>query len=393
MPTLDINREKCIGCSLCIKACPHDSLYMKDKKAYVNDSCVLCGFCLDVCPVNAISINKENKNSSNISEYNDIWIYGETHDNLILPVVFEIISKGRELATKLNCKVKVLIIGDKPINLDRITADEVYIYSMEEYSKTEENDIEIFQDLIIKNKPNIILFGASSYGRSIAPRVAARFKTGLTADCTELDINLETKVLEQTRPAFGGNIMATIVCPDTRPQMATVRAGVFKEDLAIESITPKVHTLNLNNKKVGSIKILDEVMRHSVETIADANIIVSVGRGIGNQKNIEIAEKLANLIGGKLGVSRPLVDVGWKAQNYQIGQTGYNVSPKLLIACGISGAIQHLAGISNAEKIIAINSDPDAPIFKVADYCIVGDCIEVIKELITEIENDKIFDL
>lgn len=389
MPTLDINREKCIGCSLCIKACPHDSLYMKDKKAYVNDSCVLCGFCLDVCPVNAININKENKNSSNISEYNDIWIYGETHDNLILPVVFEIISKGRELATKLNCKVKVLIIGDRPINLDRISADEVYIYSMEEYSKTEENDIEIFQDLIIKNKPNIILFGASSYGRSIAPRVAARFKTGLTADCTELDINLETKVLEQTRPAFGGNIMATIVCPDTRPQMATVRAGVFKEDLTIDSIAPKVYTLSLNNKKVGSVKILDEVMRHSVETIADANIIVSVGRGIGNQKNIEIAEKLANLIGGKLGVSRPLVDVGWKAQNYQIGQTGYNVSPKLLIACGISGAIQHLAGISNAEKIIAINSDPDAPIFKVADYCIVGDCIEVIKELITEIENGK----
>lgn len=389
MPTLDINREKCIGCSLCIKACPHDSLYMKDKKAYVNDSCVLCGFCLDVCPVNAISINKENKSSSNISEYKDIWIYGETHDNLILPVVFEIISKGRELANKLNCKVKVLIIGDRPINLDRISADEVYIYSMEEYSKTEENDIEIFQDLIIKNKPNIILFGASSYGRSIAPRVAARFKTGLTADCTELDINLETKVLEQTRPAFGGNIMATIVCPDTRPQMATVRAGVFKEDLTIDSIAPKVYTLSLNNKKVGSVKILDEVMRHSVETIADANIIVSVGRGIGNQKNIEIAEKLANLIGGKLGVSRPLVDVGWKAQNYQIGQTGYNVSPKLLIACGISGAIQHLAGISNAEKIIAINSDPDAPIFKVADYCIVGDCIEVIKELITEIENGK----
>lgn len=387
MPYLNIDKDMCIGCGLCVDSCPHNSIYMDDFIAFVNNTCVLCGLCIDGCPVNAISIFKEVYNSNNIDEHKDIWIFGETHNNQLLPVVFEIASKGMELAEKLQSKVKVLIIGDKPSNIDKVCADEIYIYKMTNYEKIEENDIEIFDEIITKNKPNIILFGATSYGRSIAPRVAARFKTGLTADCTQLDINKETKILEQTRPAFGGNIMATIVCPNTRPQMATVRAGVFKTEYRINDVPPKVHEVIRGMNSSRSIEIKDEIMKHSVESVTDANIIVSVGRGIGNQKNIELAEKLANVIGGKLGVSRPIVDIGWREHNCQIGQTGYNVSPKLLIACGISGAIQHISGITNAEKIIAINTDPEAPIFKVADYCIVGDCIEIIKELIADFES------
>lgn len=389
MPFLNIDKDMCIGCGLCVDSCPHSSIYMDDNKAFVNNFCVLCGFCIDGCPVDAISICKDVSGEVDIEEYEDIWIFGETHNNQLIPVVFEITSKGKELAEKLNCKVKVLIIGNKPINFDKLNADEVYVYKLNNYEKIEENDVKIFEEVIVKNKPNIILFGATSYGRSIAPRIAARFKTGLTADCTQLDINKETKILEQTRPAFGGNIMATIVCPNTRPQMATVRAGVFKNESDNPKLSPVVHELLCERKILRSTKLIDEIKKHSVESIADANIIVSVGRGIGNQKNIELAEKLANLIGGKLGVSRPLVDIGWSEQNYQIGQTGYNVSPKLLIACGISGAIQHLSGITNAEKIIAINTDSEAPIFKIADYCIVGDCIEIIKELISDFESGE----
>ncbi|WP_422484951.1 FAD-binding protein [Gudongella sp. DL1XJH-153] len=391
MGKLHIDRDTCIGCGQCISSCGSEALIIVDGKVIVNSNCILCGICVDACPVEAIKISKDIEAVNDLTQFEDIWIYGEIEGEELAPVVFELLSKAEELAKEKRCKTKVLIIGKEPTNLSQLEdsgADEVLIYKISGYEKSEETDIEIFNEVIIEYKPDILLFGATSYGRSIAPRVAARMKTGLTADCTHLCVD-DSGILQQTRPAFGGNLMATIVCPNTRPQMATVRPGVFKPGIKNSEINTKVSIINFESAISKSIKILKETAKGDNSTIAEAEIILSVGRGIGSQKNLEMAEKLAELLGAKLGVSRALVDIGWKDNSCQIGQTGFNVSPKLLISIGISGAIQHLAGITNAEKIIAINTDVDAPIFKVADYKVVADGIEIIKEMINEIENVK----
>ena len=241
--------------------------------------------------------------------------------------------------------------------------------------------------MITQYKPEILLLGATGFGRSLAPRIAARVKTGLTADCTILEIDHETGLLHQTRPAFGGNLMATIVCPGHRPQMATVRPGIMPVQDPDFSREGQIISMEYEDSIEKKIKLMEEILAPEVKTIADAEIIVAVGRGIGSQKNMALAEKLASLIGGSLGVSRPLVDIGWGNHKNQIGQTGSSISPKLLISCGISGAIQHLAGISGAENIIAINTDPEAPIFNTAHYKVVGDCVEILKKMITSIEE------
>jgi len=388
MGSLIIDREKCFGCGRCHKSCIYDGIKLQEGKAEVTNSCTLCGICIDFCPINAIRIMNDKEANDDLSMYRDIWIFGETENGKLLPVVFELISKARELSNVRSCDVKVLIIGSKPSNLNEVYqygVDEFIFYKIDSYEKTEETDIEIFDDAIRSYHPEIILYGATTYGRSIAPRVAARVRTGLTADCTQLEIDADN-VLQQTRPAFGGNLMATIVCSHTRPQMATVRAGVFlpkKVDSENHKFTKK--EISINTQK--AIKIIQQSKKDEIKNISEADIILSVGRGIGSQKNLLAAEKLANLMGAQLGVSRPLVDIGWKERTCQIGQTGYNISPKLLIAIGISGAVQHLAGITNAGTIIAINSDPDASIFNIADYKIVGDSKEVIDEMILQIEN------
>jgi len=394
MSKLLINKDKCVGCGLCIKSCAAGALSLDNKKAKVNDNCILCGVCAQSCPLHAISIEKSNSRGMDTSLYDGIWVFAEQHGGQVLPVAYELLSKGKELSGDKGCKLTALLFGDNiQDNIEKLFlygADRViFCENTALADNLEENYIELFDSLINEYKPDILLFGATGFGRSLAPRVAARVRTGLTADCTMLETDRETGLLKQTRPAFGGNLMATIICPNHRPQMATVRPGIFPaKDIktlykngSIPYDKNAVISVPMPEITKNNIRILEEVVSSKVNSIEDAEIIVSVGRGIGSQKNIGLAKRLAELIGGSVGVSRPLVDIGWSEYKNQIGQTGSTVAPRLLIACGISGAVQHLAGIRNSDTIIAINTDPDAPIFSVANYKVVGDCVEILKKL------------
>jgi len=377
-----------------VPACPYEAISVQDGIARIDlDNCNLCGACVSECPFEAIVIEKETTHLRSPSDYHGVLVYGERTSEGIHKVVYELLSKGRELADKLNTELAVALVVNKEFPtkdeiIDGIIArgaDTVYIVRNEAFK---EFLIEPYTDalvyLIEKYKPEVVLAGATSEGRSLLPRVAARLKTGLTADCTGLDIN-EDGLLVQTRPAFGGNIMARIICEHRRPQMATVRYKVMEEatenerkgDVVIEEFVPRIPQTTLLQD------VLDETQKINLE---DADIIVSGGRGIQDAKNFTLLQELADLLGAALGSSRPPVDDGWIPYSHQVGQTGKTVRPKVYIACGISGSIQHLAGMSSSDYIIAINKDSDAPIFKVADLGIVGDLFEVVPVLIKRLK-------
>lgn len=394
MSGLTIRREECIGCGSCEGVCPQGAIACgADGTASADHSrCVLCGLCVSACPAGAIAIEK-NEASGPDGLWRDVWVYAELTDGGVHPCAGELLGKARELADALGCRTAALVIGGEEIeacapDLIAAGADRVLLAAGEAFRRPEE---EVYADaaaqLIGAQKPEIVLFGATEFGRSFAPRVAARVKTGLTADCTVLDVDPETGLLRQTRPAFGGNLMATIVCANHRPQMATVRPGVLPAPPPDPARRGEVQRC-----PVAALPARTEILsvvRSAAEgrKITDAEIIVSAGRGIGSKKNLRLVKELAELLGGDYGVSRPLVNLGWGEYTHQIGQTGAAVSPRLLITCGISGAIQHLAGIAGAETVIAINTDPDAPIFSRADYAVVGDCVEILQELITSLRD------
>lgn len=384
--------DKCTGCKLCLKSCPYSAIEIKDKKAIIMNNCNLCGACVESCKFDAIYIEKKQFVSANISEYKNIWVFGEQRNDKIVNVVYELLGKGRELADNLGCQLVAVILGDKiEPELKKLIgygADKVY-YVSHPMLKDFKDDVysEIITNLVIKYKPEILLGGATSIGRSLLPKIAVMLETGLTADCTELEIDKEKKILLQTRPAFGGNIMATIICPNRRPQMATVRPRIMKklnynENLSGEIIKEDIKPI------VSKIKILSMIEDLTTKVkLEDANIIVSGGRGLKEAKNFALIEELAKVLGGAVGASRATVDAGWIPYSHQVGQTGKTVCPKLYIACGISGAIQHLVGMQTSDCIVAINKDPEAPIFKVATYGIVGDLFEVIPKLIAKFKE------
>lgn len=325
-------------------------------------------------------------------KHKGVLVFCEQREGHIEKVSKELVSKGRELANTLNCDVKALVIGNE-INEDlngliHLGADEVIfasdkafeLYMTEPYTKAMVAAIE-------KTQPEVVLVGASSIGRDLAPRVSSRIDTGLTADCTKLEVEEKTNNLLMTRPAFGGNIMATIICPEHRPQMSTVRPGVMPLSTPDTSRTGKVTPLEISLEPSDmNIEILEVVKetKHKVN-IEDANILVSGGRGIGKPENMNILEQLANQLGATVSASRAVVDAGWINRNHQVGQTGKTVRPDLYIACGISGAIQHLAGMEESDFIVAINKDETAPIFDVADVGIVGDVHKIIPEIIKQL--------
>jgi len=392
--SIKVIEDSCNGCEACVPACPYEAISVQDGIARIDlDNCNLCGACVSECPFEAIVIEKETTHLRSPSDYHGVLVYGERTSEGIHKVVYELLSKGRELADKLNTELAVALVVNKEFPtkdeiIDGIIArgaDTVYIVRNEAFK---EFLIEPYTDalvyLIEKYKPEVVLAGATSEGRSLLPRVAARLKTGLTADCTGLDIN-EDGLLVQTRPAFGGNIMARIICEHRRPQMATVRYKVMEEatenerkgDVVIEEFVPRIPQTTLLQD------VFDETQKINLE---DADIIVSGGRGIQDAKNFTLLQELADLLGAALGSSRPPVDDGWIPYSHQVGQTGKTVRPKVYIACGISGSIQHLAGMSSSDYIIAINKDSDAPIFKVADLGIVGDLFEVVPVLIKRLK-------
>jgi len=386
--------DKCTGCGQCLDHCPFDAIEVKDNQAIIWDNCNLCGACEDSCPVNAIIIEKKDEESKDLSDYKDVWVYGEQRNGKLADVVYELIGEGKKLAKKLNENLCVILPGKNVSqlaeNLIDYGVDKVYLLD-NKHLKTYNDQYytEAVTDLIKSYKPSIILLGATTIGRSLGPRIAARIKTGLTADCTGLDIDDETDNLLQTRPAFGGNIMAEIVCKNHRPQMATVRAGVMEPASQISNYNGEIIKYDINLEDITlKTKIIDiiEEAKESLD-ISDADLIVSGGRGVGSADNFEIIEKLADTLGGAVGASRAAVDSDWISKEHQVGQTGTTVSPKIYIACGISGAVQHIVGMESSDIIIAINKDPEAPIFNHATYGLVGDLFEIIPALIEEIEG------
>lgn len=384
--SIKVINDKCTGCTLCVKACPFGAITMVEKLAVIDlDKCTLCSACVEVCKFNAIELKKESKATEGMEHYKGVWIFGEQKKGVIQPVVYELLGKARELAKQLNRDVSCVLLGenikDKTQELIERGADCIYLVEAPALANfLDEPYTRILCHLIRKYRPEIFLCGATSIGRALVSRVAVRLHTGLTADCTGLDIDAEEKILLQTRPAFGGNIMATIITKNHRPQMATVRHKVMKEAALNPSRKGKVIEESFDRSFFTSrTKILDIVEEvSSTINITEADIIVSGGRGMRGPENFALLEELAVALGGAVGSSRAAVDSGWMPYSHQVGQTGKTVCPKIYIACGISGQIQHLVGMQSSKIIVAINQDPHAPIFTVANYGIVGDLFQVV---------------
>ena len=329
-------------------------------------------------------------------ESKNLWVVVETEEGAAKNVGYELLSVGRTLADKLGQQLVALVMGKDVQGVAQTCiaygADQVLLVEGDEYA-TYNTDAATYAvvTLIEKYHPSIVLYGATNNGRDLAPRVACRLETGLTADCTELDIDEETGLLVSTRPTFGGNLMATILCPDHRPQMSTVRPGVFKKGTPDEGRTGEIVAEDVHIDPAQIRVSLVERVKEVAEAVnlEEAEIIVSGGRGLKEEKGFDLIRELAGVLGATVGASRAAVDAGWISHVHQVGQTGKTVAPKVYIALGISGAIQHLAGMSGSDTVVAINKDPDAPIFDVADYAVVGDLYEVVPALIEAIRAKK----
>lgn len=411
MSGLVVDAGRCVGCKRCARACAFGGIVVEERLAQPTDACTLCGSCIEACPVQALSIDRGHVATgdgagADAPACRDIWVVAQLDAaGAVLPVTFKLIAKARELASHQKGRsllverrvVAVLAEGaaaeSRASQLIAAGADEVLRCRDGRFPSADTAVLAaLIAELARERHPETVLFGATALGRELAPRVAVLLQTGLTADCTSLSIDSETGLLRQTRPAFGGNLMATIECPVHRPQMATVRPGVFPvtgsscaqrasdaapgviTDVALDAtLRPRVRRLDMKPVAAG--------------TIAQAKRLVVVGRGIGSKKNLSLMKRLAELLDADLGCTRPLVEAGWLDYAHQVGQTGASVAPELLLSLGVSGAIQHLAGMGGAQTVIAVNEDSSAPIFGAARYAIVGDCVGFAEELIRQLES------
>jgi electron transfer flavoprotein alpha subunit/NAD-dependent dihydropyrimidine dehydrogenase PreA subunit len=394
-----IDDELCTGCASCVASCPFGGIEVIENVAVITKECTLCGACIDACPMEAITLEREEYiDKVDKSLFKGVWVIAEHFRGIIHKVVYQLLGKGRELADKLGTTLTVVLLGDEFDNIledfGEYGVDEV-IYIKSSILKNYYSDlyVDTLSEIIETHKPEIILIGATPTGRDFAPRIAKKLNVGLTADCTGLEIEEESKNLLQTRPTFGGNIMATIRTPTSRPQMSTVRPGIFKKRKTPKK-KPKISIIKKDFIEKDSVTKILKIIEKRKENInlEDAEIIVAGGRGVGSKEKFKIVEELAEALGAELGGSRVTIELNWLDQDRQVGQTGKTVRPKLYIACGISGAIQHLVGMENSEIIVAINKDPHAPIFNVAHYGIVGDLHKVIPVLIDEIKKVKQMD-
>ncbi|GAA0737353.1 electron transfer flavoprotein subunit alpha/FixB family protein [Clostridium oceanicum] len=375
--------------------CPFGAMEEKNGDLDITAGCKMCRLCVKKGPKGVVSyIEDEEKVKLDKSKWKGIAVYVDHVDGDIHPVTLELIGKGKELANKINHPLCCVFVGygikEKAEELLHYGVDEVFVY---DYKELKDFRIEPYtkamEDFINKVKPSSILVGATTIGRSLAPRIAARFKTGLTADCTILDVKENTD-LDQIRPAFGGNIMAHIHTPNNRPQLATVRYKVFDAPEAIVEVEGKITVCEIDENTLKSdIEVLEVIEKEKEESISEAEVIVAVGRGIKNEKDMEMVNELANLLDAKIAGTRPLVESGWIDAKRQIGLSGRTVKPKLIITLGISGAIQFVAGMNNSDTIFAVNSDKDAAILKVANYAVVGDIYEIVPKLIEKIKENR----
>ena len=393
---LKIDHTLCNLCGLCQKSCPFGAISADKEAVAVDERCTLCGACVNVCPQSALSIERRAASPEELSRFKGVFVWAECEEKngALRPrrVVHELLTHGRRLADRLGQPLAAVVLGDgRLVGLERLChqgADRVICcrhdllgsYSTDGFTTA-------LSAVVAKEKPAVLLFGATPNGRDLAPRVAARLRLGLTADCTGLAID-EQEQLVQTRPAFGGNIMASIVTPYTRPQCATVRPNVFvaaEPDLtrpaAIEEFPVTLSKASIRTKVVETIPAAE-----SGEKIEEARILVAAGRGCGEPSNLDLVRSLALRLGGAVAGSRAIVELGWVPHTLQVGQSGTTVGPDLYVAVGISGAIQHIVGMSSSKKIVAINKDPDAPIFKIADIGVVGDAMAILPKLLDAVK-------
>jgi len=387
--------DLCNGCKRCVKVCPYGAVEVSDGKAHILEHCTSCGACLEVCKEKAIQTDVEPRAIPDFNDRKGVWVFAEHRGGTMNEVSLELLGKARELAGELGQDVSAFLLGDQVSGLcDTIMAygaDNVYLAehkNLKEYRTIAYTDV--VEKLVNEYKPNILLMGATHIGRDLAPRVSRRVGVGLTADCTELTIDPEEGILLQTRPAFGGNVMATIANRYSRPQMATVRPGVME---ALPKTGSKGNVINCNvsltEKDIGT-KILESVREKTKGvSLSDAKVIVAGGRGVGSKEGMKSLFSLAKIMGGEVAGTRIIVEEGWLPADRQVGQTGQTVRPEIYIACGISGAIQHRAGMLGSRYIIAINKDGRAPIFEVADWGIVGDLHEAVPAFSKALKDSK----
>ncbi|MBE3578123.1 MAG: electron transfer flavoprotein subunit alpha [Limnochordales bacterium] len=438
MPKIHVLKAKCIGCQLCVSTCPFGALEMVDGLANeILDKCTGCGLCLVPCPTDALELvgpraeeitarmmrKRELERGKRgepaaagagaagaaaspkgaadgvaapVGEHKGVWVFVEIDyvTGKAATVSWELLGKGRELADDLQVPLSAIVLGHNVEEVARqaigFGADRVYLadhpvlarYRNIPYAR-------VLVRLAREHKPEILLMGATTLGRDLAGSVATELATGLTADCTELAINKAERLLEASRPAYGGSIMATILCRDRRPQMATVRPRVFTARPFDRERTGEIIQVDVDIREEDIPTRVLEFIHEGGSTVhlQDAQVIVAGGRGLGGPEGFKLLQELADLLGGVVGASRPCVDAGWISADHQVGQTGKTVRPRLYIAAGISGAIQHLVGMQSSDVIVAINKDPQAPIMRIANYAIIGDLYEVIPALIAELKR------
>lgn len=394
MELLKFDMSRCDLCGKCIEKCPFGALRMEKNGITVNEKCRMCSVCVKTCPQKAVHFEQA-ANSVDKSKWRDILVYAEQENGDIHPVVYELIGEARKLAAKVGYDVKCVIVGGEGTEQN---AAKLLPYGVKEVFVYQHPGFEGFKadcysdavaDCISTIKPSAVLIGATACGRSLAPRLSTRFHTGLTADCTELQMKENTDLV-QIRPAFGGNIMAQIVITNSRPQFATVRYKVMDKAKKVDKPTGTVTLCKTTDLMVRSgIDIIERAAITRTKSIEEEDVLVVAGRGVKTAKDVEMVRELATLLGGQLCFTRPMVEGGFGDAAHQIGLSGRTVKPKLIITCGVSGAVQFTACMNTAQTIVAINTDPEAQIFRIAHYRIVDDLYQIVPDLIQRIKAAK----
>lgn len=394
MAKLVINQKLVGNIDTMISLCPFGAMENKNGELEINSACKMCKICVKKGPKGAVEYVEEAIPAVDKSEWKGIAVYVDHIDGAIHPVTYELIGKAKELAAKINHPVYAVMMGS---NIDKqshellhYAVDKVYVYDHEKLDRFKmEPYTAVFEDFVNQVMPTAILMGATPVGRQLAPRLAARLRTGLTADCTILDINENTDLV-QIRPAFGGNIMAQILTPNNRPQMATVRYKVMDAPERSIEESGEIIACEISEDKLGSkVEVIDIIAKEKEQFIEASDVLVVAGRGIKKEEDLELIKELAELLGGQLACTRPIMEAGWLEAKRQVGLSGRTVRPKLIITVGVSGSVQFAAGMNNSEQIIAINTDENAPIFKTAHYGLVGDLYEIIPNLINQIKLSR----
>ena len=389
--------SNCVGCGKCVATCPFGALSVVNRKATASAACTMCGACVSVCPVKALSLPATGAAKKDLSAYKGVWVFIEIADDgrtqKVRPVGFELLSKGRELANQLGEELCAVVIGDNVqtyfAQLSQYGADKIYAVSAPEYHTY--NTLAYANAMIMlikKYNPSVVLFPSTYIGRDLSPRISSELFVGLTADCTGLSIKEGNLI--QTRPAFGGNIMADIKCPDYRPQMATVRPNVFKKVLTNTGRQAQVVVeLIAVPVEAGKVRVIETQMDpvSTAQKLDEAPVVIAGGRGMKDKAGFELLQQLATTLGGAVGASRAAIDMGLQPKENQIGQSGVTVASKLYIACGISGAVQHIVGMDRSDVIIGINKDANAPIFNVCKYALVGDAKQVLNKALEQLKK------